>query len=181
VTNKIIKISANGTPATKGSSQSYAARNKDGVYTGKIGYRADSIKLDAWQAAVRSEAQKVLHDGAGQLTGPVCVLGLTIRFTRPATHYRTGKFAGQLRDDAPAWPVDGAAAKDIDKLIRAIFDGLQAGGIIKNDKQIVMLGTVMRVYCEPGEPQGADIWLTHALAKPPRFWLSTLGEETKGA
>jgi Holliday junction resolvase RusA-like endonuclease len=175
VSNKIIKISVNGTPATKGSSQSYAARNKAGVYTGRIGYRPDSDALGAWQDAVRTEGQRAM-DGRAPIEGPVCVLGLVVRFNRPATHYRTGKFAGQLRDDAPEWPVDGSAAKDIDKLVRAIFDGLQTGGVIKDDKQIVMMGTVMRVYCAPGEPQGADIWLTPALAKPPRFWLSTLGE-----
>lgn len=74
---------------------------------------------------------------AEQYGGPFLegALTATVRFyqVRPAGHYRTGKHAGLLRDSAPARPI---VAPDIDKLSRAVLDGLQ-GQLYRNDSQVV--------------------------------------------
>jgi hypothetical protein len=62
-------------------------------------------------------------------------LRLVLRFyqTRPAKHFRTGKFADQRRDDAPEKPTD---APDTTKLTRAVEDALM-GAVYKEDSAIV--------------------------------------------
>lgn len=164
-----MRINVTGNPAPKGSSQSFAARRKSGEYTGKIGYRPDSSSYPAWAEAVRSEGARAIA-GRPRLEGPLAAT-VRFRFDRPRSHYRTGQFSQVMRPDAPAWPFEGAAAKDIDKLLRAVFDGLQAGGVIANDKQIVV-EAAQRVYCEPGETPGAEIWIERAPARPSVFRLT---------
>jgi Holliday junction resolvase RusA-like endonuclease len=164
-------IAVSGNPAPKGSVHAYAAKNKAGHYTGNVGLRQDATSYPAWNEAVRSEGQRKMA-GAAPLTGALAA-AVTIRFARPKSHYRTGKFSQQLRPDAPVWPIEGRASKDIDKLLRAIFDGLKQGGVIGDDSQIPLVGPLMRVYCEPGETPGADIWINKAPIKPPRFELTS--------
>jgi Holliday junction resolvase RusA-like endonuclease len=53
--------------------------------------------------------------------------------TRPKSHFRTGKFADILRDDAPQFPTD---VPDSTKLLRAVEDGL-IGAVFKDDCAIV--------------------------------------------
>jgi Holliday junction resolvase RusA-like endonuclease len=169
MTSMALHISVSGNPAPKGSVHAYAARNKAGTYTGGIGLRPDSSGYPAWHEAVRAECQRTIQaTSSGPMAGPLRV-DLTIRFSRPRSHYRTGKYSHLLRDDAPAWPFEGAAAKDIDKLQRAIFDGMQDGGVIQNDKQICMLGTIMRVFCCGDETPGVEIWVGSAPPRPPHF------------
>jgi Endodeoxyribonuclease RusA len=173
----LVHLSVTGSPAPKGSSQSFAARRKTGEYTGKIGYRPDASGYPAWHEAVRHDGAEYMgRHNLAPLSGALSC-GMTIRFDRPRSHYRTGQYSQQLRPDAPVWPIEGRAAKDIDKLVRAIFDGLQDGGVIENDCQIPLLGPVMRVYCTAGETPGADIWLYRAPIKPPHFELLSAGPE----
>ncbi len=81
---------------------------------------------------------------------------------RPQDHYGTGRNAGQLRAAAPLWH---AYTPDLDKLCRAVFDGLGECAAIHNDAQIVMLTTSkrytstgdvgVRITCEP-IPEGVQ-------------------------
>jgi Holliday junction resolvase RusA-like endonuclease len=74
---------------------------------------------------------------AEQYGGPFLegALAATIRFyaVRPQGHYGSGRNATLLKDSAPARPI---VAPDIDKLSRAVLDGLQ-GQLYRNDAQIV--------------------------------------------
>lgn len=71
------------------------------------------------------------------ISGPV-EFRMTVYVTRPQRHYRTGKFAHELRPDAPRHP---AVKPDVLKLARAIEDAL-TGVVYVDDAQIVfeMLG-----------------------------------------
>ena len=73
-------------------------------------------------------------------------LTATIRFyqPRPQGHFRTGKHSGLLRDSSPARPT---VAPDIDKLSRAVLDGLQ-GQLYRNDAQVVDK-LAQKLYGEP--------------------------------
>lgn len=90
-------------------------------------------KLRPWRKTVRAQAEDVTryHD---PLTGPVRVW-VRFTFTRPPSHYRTGRNAHLLRDASPTYP--GRVHGDIDKLTRAIFDALTDAGVWKDDTQVV--------------------------------------------
>ncbi len=62
------------------------------------------------------------------------VIYLTVWFCmpRPKDHYRTGKFAGILKDSAPLWHTK---RPDIDNLQKFLFDSLN-GVFWKDDSQI---------------------------------------------
>lgn len=163
-------LSVSGMPATQGSMRSYAARRKSGEYTGKVGLRADSGALEAWRAAVQTEARRVFTiDGltVAPLGGPLSIQ-VDFKMPRPARHFIAGNILRDLREDAPMWPIDGAASRDIDKLLRAIFDGLKAGGAVIDDRNFVTVGA-RRIYAERGELPGADIRIIPCLATPGRF------------
>lgn len=82
------------------------------------------------------------------LRGPVRVFA-TFRFVRPKSHFRTGRNAHQLRDDAPQFQT---MHPDLDKLQRAIGDSL-TGQVLRDDKQIASW-YVEKVYAEKA---GVDI------------------------
>lgn len=135
----MIKITVAGTPAPQGSK----TRNRHGaVYE-------SSKAVGPWREAVRAETQRAVDL---PMAGAV-VVRLQFRVTRPRGHYGTGRNAAQVRPSAPAWP---AGKPDIDKLARAVLDGLTAGGAWKDDSQVVSL-TAVKVYAATG---GVDIEIT---------------------
>jgi crossover junction endodeoxyribonuclease RusA len=94
-----------------------------------------SKAVGPWREAVRAETQQTMRLTAGPFLGPVKV-ELKFVMPRPKGHYRTGANAALLRAGAPPWP---AGKPDIDKLARAVLDGLTAGGAWKDDSQVVQL------------------------------------------
>jgi len=116
------EIRVNGIPAPQGS--------KRHVGNGRM---VESSKaVGPWREAVRAETQRVI---TVPLAGPVRV---TVMFylPRPKGHWRTGRNAHLLRDAAPALP---CGTPDLDKLVRAVLDGLTAGGAWKDDGQVATL------------------------------------------
>jgi crossover junction endodeoxyribonuclease RusA len=91
-----------------------------------------SKAVGPWREAVRAETQRVATYVSA---GPVEV-DLTFYMVRPKGHYRTGRNAHLLRDAAPILP---AGKPDLDKLARAVLDGLTAGGAWKDDSQVAVL------------------------------------------
>jgi Holliday junction resolvase RusA-like endonuclease len=72
---------------------------------------------------------------------------------RPKAHFRTGKNAGILRDDAPVW---FTARPDRDNCDKACLDTLTQIGFWKDDS-LAVLGTIAKRYCNVGEKPGAVI------------------------
>lgn len=99
--------------------------------------------LPAWRKTVADAARKA-HEGP-PISGPVEV-NLVFIFDRPKAHYRTGRNADLLRDDAPR---DHVKPPDLDKLCRAVFDALTAAGVWGDDAQVVRL-TASKTYPAPG-------------------------------
>lgn len=81
---------------------------------------------------------------------------LIFRFNRPKSHYRTGRYADQLRDDAPPLPT---GPPDTDKLARAIFDSLTAAKVVTDDAVIVTM-TAAKRYCADGQVPGVNVVLS---------------------
>lgn len=90
------------------------------------------------------------------LLGPVEVC-VTFAFTRPKSHFRTGKNAHLLRDDAPRFK---QGKPDADKLQRSIGDAL-TGVVMRDDAQIVSWD-VLKVYDEQAYADITIIDLTGA-------------------
>jgi len=125
-----------GTPAPQGSK----TRTRYGMYD-------DNAKtLHPWRAAVTAQARALVKP-APPLTGPLAV-GLDVILPRPKYHYRTGRNAHLLRDNAPDLPTSRGSG-DVDKYTRAIFDALSDAGIWHDDVQVVSV-TAGKTYPRPG-------------------------------
>ena len=126
-----ITIQVNGLPKPQGS-KTFKGLSKSGrailteSSTGSRHWRQD-VKLDS----------KAQYQGP-VIAGPV-FLSIVFWMPRPKAHYRTGKFAGQLKPNAPMY---APTSPDLDKLIRCTLDGLQAkcgGTVFEDDSQVVAL------------------------------------------
>ena len=145
-----------GTPAPQGSKKAF-------VRGGRALLVDASSKTKPWREAVVSAA---IDAGAAdlQMDGPLfasCIFW----FKRPKSHYRTGKNAHLLRDDAPEYVT---TTPDIDKVLRSTYDGLTQAGVIADDRFIVAEITTMR-YMREGGFTGAGIYVT-------QDWEGLLGE-----
>ena len=83
--------------------------------------------------------------GRWPATGP-CGLIVKFHMPRPRHHYRSGKFADQLR---PVAPREHQVKPDLDKLVRSVCDALVSACAIIDDSQISYL-------------RAAKVWTTEA-------------------
>lgn len=155
----VLVINVHGIPGAQGSKRGFATK-KGGHYTGKVAMRESSAKVAPWRSDVKAAADAAIGDREGTgdpfaiLGGPVHI-SLLFRFARPKAHYRTGRNAHLLRDDAPMF-VTSRSAGDLDKLQRSTFDALTAAGVWVDDSQAARV-MATKVYCGPGEVPGATI------------------------
>jgi crossover junction endodeoxyribonuclease RusA len=147
-----VSFSVNGLPGPQGSKKGIAISKKgaDGgrVYTGKVAMIESSTKVKPWRAEVVAAAKAARVQC---IDGPVNV-SITFYLPRPQGHYRTGKFAGLLRDAAPRFP---NVKPDVDKLVRATLDALTTARAYTDDAVVVDLHTAKR-YADNRAP-GANI------------------------
>ena len=133
-----LRLTVRGKPAPQGSKTALRGKN------GRVNLVESSKGVGPWREAVRAETQR---SGAPVFTGPVTVT-LEFFMRRPQSHYRSGRNAHLLKDDAPAYPC-AFGRDDIDKLCRAVLDGLTAGGAWLDDAQAVQLHAA-KSYGPPG-------------------------------
>lgn len=93
----------------------------------------------AAQAVRAMETQGWLKVPAGQPVG----IEVQFFFNRPQSHYRTGKWAGALKDTAPVYK---PTKPDVDKLERALCDAL-TGVVFHDDAQVSRILST-KVYSE---------------------------------
>ena len=135
-----MRFRVNGTPAPQGS--------KRHVGNGRMVEVSRAVA--PWREAVRAESQRALN-GSGPLAGPVAVTAVFV-LARPKGHYtRPGLFT--KAGAAQPFP---AKRPDLDKLARAVLDGLVAGGTMADDAQVVSLNAA-KVYARPDEAPGVLI------------------------
>lgn len=108
----------------------------------------DNPRVKGWRQSVAEEASTVVPIA---LSGPVEVL-VEFVFPRPKSHFRTGRYAGELRPAAPYWHT---SYPDLDKLQRAIGDAL-SGVVVGDDSQIAR----WVVYKRFGKQARAEITVT---------------------
>lgn len=87
-------------------------------------------RIHAWREMINWEASQ--HRPDKPIEGPV-LLKLDIILRRPKNHFRTGRFAGQLKPFAPKWHI---VKPDDDNCERPVKDCLENLGFYKNDSQV---------------------------------------------
>lgn len=122
-----------GTPIPQGSKRGFYNKRTQRVQI----VDADRNGLAEWRMKVTAYAR----DGATVLGYPVPIegpVGVRIAFIlpRPQSHYGTGKNAKTLKPSAPRYP---AKMPDIDKLVRAILDGITDAGLWLDDGQVIWI------------------------------------------
>lgn len=113
-----------------------------------------------WKASVQIQARGVMQ-GKAPFAGAVHA---EFRFfmKRPRNHYRTGKFAHILRDDAPKFHT---VRPDALKLARSTEDACT--GVLWVDDSANVKITSEKVYAENGQREGCEITVTFLLSDPP--------------
>lgn len=125
-----VRLFVPGIPAPQGSKEKWGAEANP--------------RTAPWRAIVNDTAYRAM-EGRALLDGPVFISG-SFSWPRPKNHYRTGKNAGILRDDAPLFKV---STPDLDKCQRLVGDAFK-GVVLKDDAQIVCWN-VVKVYADqPG-------------------------------
>lgn len=116
-----------GRPVPQGSKTAFVSKS-----TGRPIVVDKDVRLPQWRMKVTTYAMDMLGI-TPPLEGPV---GIRIIFTldRPKSHFGTGKNATKVKPSAPPFP---ATMPDIDKLIRAILDGLTDARVWLDDGQVV--------------------------------------------
>lgn len=99
--------------------------------------------LAPWRRGIADVAVEAAE--GRRLLGPIGVRA-AFWFQRPKAHFGTGRYAGSLKPSAPTWR---EAAPDLDKLLRALFDGLVISGVIPDDRVIAEVSAEKR-YGDPG-------------------------------
>ncbi len=112
----------------------------------------DPGTADGWKLQVSIWAKAFVP--AIPLEGPLRV-DLVFYFPRPLSHYRTGKHAGQLRDNAPEWHT---SKPDRDNSDKAVLDQLTVLRFWKDDAQACD-GRLVKRY-EDGRGPGCQITIS---------------------
>lgn len=135
-TQTAIRFTVYGRPQQRGSKQAVLIPKRGGGWVTKNGRPIVAAKDDnpnskEWMGQVRDAAAAAFQ---GELIQSTVRVELACYFRRPKSHFRTGKNAHLLRDDAPRYH---AGTPDLDKLQRAIGDSL-SGVVLCDDKQIAI-------------------------------------------
>lgn len=137
-----IKFSVQGIPAPKGSAKAYM---RPGMKFPVVTH--DNPKTKPWEQAIRAAA---IEAGCqATYTGPVWVR-VVFLFPRPKGHYRANGV--EIRASAPT---THTTKPDLDKLVRALLDGLNAQAFV-DDNQVVEV-TARKRYARAEEQVGAHI------------------------
>lgn len=160
-----------GVPAPQGSKKAFVHRS-----TGRaVVVESSKKRLRTWRSDIVDEVlrRRPEFQLAGfrlPITGPIGV-SMVFCTARPRSHYRTGRNAKLLRDDAPLRPT---SRPDLSHLIRAVEDALTDAGLIKDDALIVEYRNTRKVFCGE-DPQALSIpgarilvWAITGTPAPPK-------------
>jgi Holliday junction resolvase RusA-like endonuclease len=165
MTAPVLFLVVHGRPAPQGSKRAVINR-----YTGRAAVVEQVKSVGPWRDAVRAEAVEARKAFAvGTLECPV-IADMVFSFTRPKNHYRSGRNAHLLRDDAPRRP---PTPPDLSKLARSTEDALTDAAVWRDDSLVVEYGRLAKVFI--GEDRDSldspgvliRIWRVEDLTPPP--------------
>ena len=137
-----IEFAVQGLPVAKGSTRSFALKDKQGAYTGRTVTTSTAKDLAPWENLVRDRAAKAFEEAWAKdlaiddnpFSDPVSV-SLAFRLPKPKSAPKTRR----------TWPTH---RPDLDKLVRAVLDAI-THTIIHDDSQVVQL-TASKDFGSPG-------------------------------
>ena len=130
---RLLAFTVHGLPSPAGSKRAFIHRN-----TGRAVVVDDAARSKEWKTRVNETAVEAMG-GAELWTEALAVKALFV-FPRPKGHF--GK-----RGLRPSAPKQHIVRPDVDKLSRAILDGMK-GAVYRDDAQIIRK-TVTKQYGEP--------------------------------
>jgi Holliday junction resolvase RusA-like endonuclease len=104
----------------------------------------DPATAEGWKSQIALAARD--HRPPKPLRGAIR-LSIDFIFPRPRAHYRTGRFADQLR---PSAPTRHTTKPDLDNCIKAVKDALTAIGMWADDCAVCEYGPMVKRYEQPG-------------------------------
>jgi Holliday junction resolvase RusA-like endonuclease len=133
----VVEFLVHGEPAPQGS------KTVGRSTSGRPFVREDNPNTAPWRNAVAAAAHKAMlverdDDGPTYYRDPIggpVRLEVVFVFSRPRSHFGTGRNAGLLKPSAPMF---AAKLPDVDKLVRAIGDAL-TGVVLVDDSRVVEL------------------------------------------
>lgn len=137
-----IRFDVVGSPKAQPRARSCRRGAHAGVY--------DPGTADGWKALVAYAAKPYLPETP--IVGPMD-LSIVFRFDRPKSHFRTGKRASELREDAPRFVV---SKPDRDNLDKAVLDSLVQCRLLADDCGVAT-GRLTKVYVRDGEKAGCTV------------------------
>lgn len=150
-------IEVHGLPAPQGSKR----------HVGKGVMIESSKAVKPWRQDVKFAALRALEETPGwDVSATSLALHVVFTLPRPRSHYRTGRFAHLLRDDAPALH---SSKPDLDKLLRSVGDALTSAGVYADDSRVAQVWSVKAYASTAARPNGV---LPHPGA---RITLSPVG------
>lgn len=122
------------------------------------GIMVENKTLKPWRESIRAALLDEHNQPRTRFGDAAMAVHIEFLFTRPKSHYRTGRNAHLLRDNAPTWPTSKQLG-DADKLARAICDATTSAGVWHDDAQVVWMHVVKR-YAAADQTPGCVIHLT---------------------
>lgn len=148
----IVEFFVAGQVAAKGSLKPFMFAGKDGRT--HVRMTEQLRKTKPWMASVTAAAHEAMAGRALFEKQPLHVTAV-FAFPRPASHFG----ARGLKPNAPIAPV---APPDLDKLMRAIGDGLK--GVVFDDDSRIVSWAPTKVFAPHGAPTGALVRVELAAA-----------------
>ena len=136
-----IQLVIPGIPKPGGSKTAFARMGKNGKPFASVVDSSGQAGKD-WRASVAHAAHEAMK-GRPLIAGPVKFTA-AFYMPRPKAHYRTGKKAHMLREDAPIYHIK---KPDHTKLVRPVEDAL-TGIVWNDDTQVCVTGEGLKVYSD---------------------------------
>jgi Holliday junction resolvase RusA-like endonuclease len=147
---KTLSFYVHGKPQPAGSKRAFVL--KGGANKGRAIITDANPKARDWKIDVQHGARLATSDWDGNLLDGPLKVAFTFFLLRPKGHYRTGKNAHLLREDAPEMPT---SKPDVLKLARGTEDAL-TGLVWRDDAQI----TTELLQKRYGTSEGVQIHIT---------------------
>lgn len=120
-----LKITVSGTPVPQGSKNAFLNKKTGRIVLSEAG----GVKLKKWRASIAGESSEVAKAIAlVPIDGP-CKVTLEFTFKKPVSK--------------PKWKILHDTKPDLDKLTRAVLDGI-TGPIVTNDSRVVEIVATKR-------------------------------------
>jgi len=136
-----------GTPAPQGSKRGIIHRS-----TGRVVLIESSKNVAPWREAVRSAAAAARREHSANIFDGPLYASMVFTIVRPRSHYRTGRNAHLLRDDAPIRP---DTKPDVSKLARSTEDALTDAHFWLDDARVVEYTRLAKVWARE-DPEALD-------------------------